>query len=252
MKGDWGEATPAQAEVSRAMCAAHDQRALEFTLTTGDNFSAPDGAATLENFARPESCLIERGIPYIAAWGNHDVEGDATATALGATERDYTVRRGPLRLVILDGNRPDDAAQRDRLIRRLARRDAAATVVVVHQPLRSGGVYRGGPARWSRIVERAGATLVLQGHNHFYERIHHQGTAYVTTGGGGAYLTPCLLPQPGQAKCRPRHHFLEVTADEQRIRLRARDASGDDIDRVTLPVRGGIADPRRLVRWTRW
>ena len=246
VKGDWGHATPAQARVSAAICAVHDARPLAFVVTTGDNFSRPGGVATADNWGRPERCLRTRRLDYVASWGNHDLGGDATRTVLGAPARADTLLRGPVRFVILDGNRPESAAGRRDLIRALARRDAPLTVVVVHQPIETAGIHRGGPARWKRIVTAGGATLVLQGHNHFYERIHQDGVTYVTTGGGGAVLTPCLLARRGQAVCRPRHHFTLIRADERRLALRARTPEGTRLDRVSIAARGGPDDPRRL------
>jgi hypothetical protein len=245
-KGDWGDGSAAQARVSAAICAAHDARPFAFVLTTGDNFYLPDGVATADNWLRPEECIRRRGLRYVASWGNHDLGGDATRTVLGAAARQYTFREGPVRFVILDGNRPESVPARRRLIRALARRDSAATVVVVHQPLVTAGLHDGGPARWKRIIEAGGATLVLQGHNHLYERIHQRGVAYVTTGGGGAVITPCLRPRPGQAACRPRHHFTLITADERRLVIRARSDDGEDFDRVSVPVRGGADDPATI------
>lgn len=247
VKGDWGDATAAQGRVSGAICHAHDDRPLSFVLTTGDNFSRPDGVATTANWTQPEACIRRRGLGYVATWGNHDLGGEATRTVLGAPARDYTLRRGPLRLVVLDGNRPDATAARRRLIRALARRDAPATLVAVHQPLVTAGFHRGGPARWQRIIEAGGATLVLQGHNHFYERIHRGGVAWITTGGGGATLTPCRWAQPGQEVCRPRHHFLLVTADARRLLVGAHGDDGARFDGVSLPVRGAVDDPAEIV-----
>jgi len=76
-----------------------------FTLTTGDNFYAPDGVATQANYWRPERCLLALGIPWRAAWGNHDLGGTSTREVLGAP-RYYAITKGPVRIVVLDGNDP--------------------------------------------------------------------------------------------------------------------------------------------------
>ena len=247
-KGDWGDGSTAQARVSAAICAAHDARPLAFILTTGDNFYRPDGVATAANWDRPERCTRARGLGWLAAWGNHDLGGDATARVLGAPARAYSVRRGPVRFVVLDGNRPEAPQARRQLIRALARRDAPATIVVVHQPLVTAGFHRGGPVRWKRIVEIGGASLVLQGHNHLYERIRQGGVTYLTTGGGGAALTPCLRIQRGQATCLARHHYVLLSAGPRHIALTARDADDRRLDGARVPVRGGPEDPARVAR----
>jgi acid phosphatase len=80
-------------------------------------------------------------------------------------------------------------------------------------------------------------TLVLQGHNHAYERIRAGGMTYVTTGGGGAPVYPCVRPAMGLQRCVPAYHFLVVTATRARVVVRAVTPSGATIERVTLPVR---------------
>jgi hypothetical protein len=100
--------------------------------------------------------------------------------------------------------------------------------------------------RYAPLFRRHDVTLVLSGHNHLYERIVRDGVTYVTTGGGGAPLAPCLRPTPGLRTCRLAHHFLDMRVRSATVDLRVVDERGRLIERVRIPVRAGPADPRRL------
>jgi acid phosphatase len=222
------------------MCAAHSRRPLAFVLTTGDNFYRPDGVATRDNWERPEACLRRAGIPWRPAWGNHDLGGSATAEVLGAPARWYMFRRGPLRVVVLDANDPGNRDQLAFLRRTLRSAREPLRVVALHQPVHTAGVHPpGGTQRrlWEPEFRRGGVALVLQGHNHAYERIMVGGVVYVTTGGGGAPVYPCLRPAPGLRACVPVHHFLTVDVSAAGARVRSVRARGGLIEDVWVPAR---------------
>ena len=240
VKGDWGWGGPEQAAVTRRMCAEYRRAPFPFVLTTGDNFYRPNGVATRANFTRPERCLTALGIRWRAAWGNHDVAGTATADVLGSPNRWYSFAAGPARILVLDGNDPLDPDQLAFIRRTLAAATEPVRIVAVHQPLRTAGIHPPADAArgaWVPLFRRGGVTLVLQGHNHDYERIAADGLTYITTGGGGAPLYPCVRPAAGLRRCVPEHHFLLVSADRSRVAVRAVTPSGRTLERVVLPVR---------------
>jgi predicted phosphodiesterase len=227
--GDWGYGSADQRAVAERICASGS---LDFVLTTGDNFYRPDGRATSENFYGPAACLIASGVEWRAAWGNHDAAGDDTGTVLGAP-RSYAFDAGPARVVVVDGTEPTAPSQRQ-LVERELGRERRFTIVVVHQPVRTAGLKRD-PAVAAALAPaldaRADGVVVLQGDNHLYERIEHGGVTYVTSGGGGAPLTPCLRPVRGVKRCRPVHHFLLVEIGRDALEIRAVDRRGVRIDR---------------------
>ena len=246
MKGDWGAGTSAQAAVTRRMCDDAAADPFAFVLTTGDNFYAPDGTATDANFGRPERCLVDGGVTWRAAWGNHDLGGTSTATTLGATRRYYTFATGPLRVVVLDANRPTDPAQLAFMRRVLAAARQPAVIVAFHQPVYSAGLHQPVLAQqrlWAPIFTRYRVSLVLQGHNHQYERVVRGGVTYLTTGGGGASVYPCLRLFAGLRRCVPLHHYLNVTVDSTSVVARAVQPSGATIETVRVPL--GTRAPSR-------
>ena len=239
VKGDWGDGTPAQAAVTRRMCAESRRSPFAFVLTTGDNFS-PDGRATVANYWRPERCLRAMGVRWRAAWGNHDILGTSTADVLGARRRYYAFAAGPARVIVLDANDPSDPGQMRFLRRELASAPEALRIVALHQPLQTAGVHppsEQARRAWAPLFVRGGVALVLQGHNHLYERIEVDGVTYVTTAGGGAPLYPCLRPTAGLRACAIEHHFVIVTATAHAAGLRVVTPRGRTIERVRIPVR---------------
>jgi acid phosphatase len=240
VKGDWGYGGADQAGVTARMCREQAREPFVFVLTTGDNFYNPDGTATADNWTRPEACLIRSGVRWRAAWGNHDSGGDGTSRALRSPSRWYSFAAGPARVVVLDANEPDDPAQERFLRRTLAAAREPVRIVAFHQPAYTAGPHPPGleqQRRWVPLFRRYGVSLVLQGHNHDYERLVEDGITYITTGGGGAPTYPCVRPEPGLVTCRPVHHFLVVTATARSIRVRAVTPGGGLVERVVIPVR---------------
>lgn len=240
VKGDWGTGSSAQAAVTRQMCRSHARTPARFILTTGDNFYVPDGRATRANFFRPEACLRAAGLPWRAAWGNHDLGGTSTATQLKSPRRWYSFTDGPVRVVVLDGNQPGSRAQLAFLRRTLQRATEPVRVAVIHQPPYTAGLHAPSTTQQRLMVplfRRHGVSLVLSGHNHSYERMVVGGITYIVSGGGGAQVYPCVRVPPGLKACRPVNHFLEVDASPEGIRVRAVRPGGSTVEDVQVPVR---------------
>lgn len=239
VKGDWGTGSAAQAAVTRRMCGEARRRPLAFVVTTGDNFNRPDGVATAATYWRPERCLRAMRIPWRAAWGNHDVRGPSTATVLGAPARYYAFSAGPARFIVLDANRPADPAQRAFLRRELAGARERVRIVALHQPVYTSGIHppsADAQRLWAPLFRAGRVALVLQGHNHMYERIVRDGVTYITTSGGGDRLYPCVRPTPGLRACAFAFHFLLVTATRREVDVRAVTPRGRTLERVRIAV----------------
>ena len=240
VKGDWGWGGPEQRRVTARLCAEHRIHPFRFLLTTGDNFYQPDGVANSANFTVPERCVTRLGLRWRAAWGNHDLGGDSTATVLGSRRRWFTFVSGPVRVVVLDSNDPENATQLRFLRRVLKVARQRVVIVAYHHPTYTMGLHEPSTAQqrlWAPLFRKAGVSLVLQGHNHAYERMVVRGVTYITTGGGGAPLYPCVRTAPGAKACLPDHHFLNVTVAARRIRVDAVTPTGRRLERVLVPIR---------------
>ncbi len=236
VKGDWGSGTISQAAVTTRMCQEYQKARFAFVLTTGDNFY-PSGTASQATFNTPEKCLIALGVRYRAAWGNHDLGGRSTATTLASPSRWYTFLAGPARLVVLDANQPSNATQLAFLRRVLATEKVRPVIVAYHQPTRTAGLHEPQLVQqrlWEPLFVRYKVRLVLQGHNHQYERIQYKTVTYVTTGGGGANLYPCARKPAGLVLCKPAYHFLQVEVTPTKIGVRAIAPTGAIVDRFRI------------------
>ncbi len=245
--GDWGTGSKQQAAVAKAMCASNAATPARFVMTVGDNFYWPDGVATDANFYTPMACLRAQGVKWRATWGNHDLGGNDVSRILGSKKRWFTYVDGSTRFISLDGNQPTSSAQRAFLARTLKAATEPVKVIAMHQPLYTAGMHSPSyEARtaWLPLFKKYKVSLVLQGHNHDYERITTGGITYITTGGGGAGLYPCVRSQPGLVMCKPVNHFLEVDSSPAGIAVRAVGTDGQTIDQVTVPVPAGRASTR--------
>ncbi|MFN8110978.1 MAG: metallophosphoesterase [Thermoleophilia bacterium] len=240
VKGDWGYGGTDQAAVTSRMCAENAVSPFAFVLTVGDNFYNPDGMATAANFTKREACLLRAGVTWYAAWGNHDEGRTGTATALHTPRHWYTFARGPVRVIVLDANQTTSTAQRRFLATTLKRSTQPMRIVAFHQPAYTMGLHApntDAQRLWVPLFRRYGVALVLSGHNHAYERMVVNGVTYITTGGGGAPLYPCIRPAPGAKKCTSEYEFLTISATGASATVRAERPDGTLIERVVVPAR---------------
>lgn len=238
VKGDWGAGTKAQTTLTERMCVENSRTRAAFILTTGDNFY-PQGTATQNTFTTPERCLWTTGIRWRAVWGNHDVPGPSTSDLLKSPSRWYTFIAGPARVIALDANQPRNSDQLAFLKRTLAAEKLRPVIVAYHQGTRTAGFHAPQVSQqelWEPLFIKHKVRLVLQGHNHLYERIAYEGVTYVTTGGGGANLYPCSRKAAGLVTCQSVHNFLMVEVTPKKIGVRAFDSTGKIIDRFRFTL----------------
>jgi 3',5'-cyclic AMP phosphodiesterase CpdA len=134
---------------------------------------------------------LAEGTDLIAVLGNHDVmhgNGPRQVAALGMPGRWYAWHRGPVLLIVLDSNRPDDPAQLTWLERTLSTATEPWRIVALHHPPCSTGWHGASldvRQAFQPLFDRYGVELVLAGHEHDYQRfkpIH--GITYIVSGAG--------------------------------------------------------------------
>lgn len=252
---EWGR-------VSRRI-VEHESDAL-FMIGTGDYPS--DGRKYplwILQFFRPARDLLAR-IPLWPAIGNHEATRPAGSTKeenskyfslfeLPGNEHWYRVDYHLLTLLIVDSNSHcDPASEQYKWLRsQLRSRRARYTLVAFHHAPYTSGPHGkveldGTPKEWPLdegqrflvpLFEMYGVDLVLNGHDHLYERSEKDGLTYIVTGGGGAPLykvnsTENRYQQVAQSK----HHYVALDIDAEKIVASAIDVQGDVFDQVTVPV----------------
>lgn len=243
--GDFGTGGDSQLSIARRMCKWHGKHPFDTAVTTGDNIY-PDGDPDLfkSEFFRPYRCLRRKGVQFHATLGNHDIITDNGVHEIdhpkfGMGGRNYVVRKGGVRFVMVDSNELDKEWLRSALN---AEDDDRWTIVAFHHPVYSPGTGHGSTPGFRpslpRLFRRKGVDLVLNGHDHLYAVTKNlKGIRYVVTGGGGADRIDGCTQHSYVAKCKGVYHFLFVTAGAERIEVSAVPARGKPIHRFTTKGR---------------
>jgi hypothetical protein len=211
----------------------------DFIITTGDN-NYPSGSgktidATIGQFYH------EYIFPYMGSFGegseqnrffpslgNHDWMTDGAGPYLNyftlpGNERYYDFTWGPLHFFAVDSdsNEPDgvgrNSRQADWLQAGLAESTAPWKIVYMHHPPYSSGLH--GPVKWMRWPFKDwGATAVLAGHDHVYERLSVDGLVYFVNGLGGGNVYSFENRQDGsEARFNDDYGAMRVEATYSKI-----------------------------------
>nr|WP_279591232.1 metallophosphoesterase [Modestobacter marinus] len=207
-------------------------------------------------FTRPMRPLIDAGVRFELAIGNHDgalhhsdaslAEIDAELRLLGTPARNYTTSHGPVDFFYLDSSAPglfgaDAPAQLEWLDDALASSANQWKVVCMHHPVYSSGSHGNTPGAQEAIepiLARRAVDLVLTGHDHHYERsrpVH--GVTHVVSG-GGCKTTPVSRGDTTVAAASALQ-YLHVDVAGDRLTGRAVRADGRVLDRFELRAREG-------------
>jgi len=186
--GDSGTGGREQYEVATTIARAHATFPFDLALMLGDNLyggeSTPDRA---NKFEKPYKPLLDAGVRFHAALGNHDSADQRSYEPFGMHgQRYYTFREQNVEFFVLDSSKMTPE-QRDWLARALAASDASWKIAYFHHPIFSSGRRHGPDEALRRVVEplfvEYGVDVVFAGHEHFYERMRPQrGITYFIQG----------------------------------------------------------------------
>jgi hypothetical protein len=207
-------------------------------------------------FVRPMSPLINAGVTFDLAIGNHDAavrrsddafeEIDAEIRLVGTPGRFYTRTYGPADVWFLDSSVPglfgeESSEQLEWLDDTLASSTSQWRIVTLHHPPFSSGRHGSTPHADELLVpilERHKVDLVLAGHDHDYERtVPIDGITYVVSGGG------CKTTKVGESDFTAVSgrilEFLHVDIDGDQLTARCIQPEGQVFDRFELRAREG-------------
>jgi hypothetical protein len=184
------------------------------------------------------------------ALGNHDYYGGSLEpyfTRFGepGNHAYYSWSLGNADFFVLDTEQRLDiaSAQRAWLEQELAASDAPYRVVQMHRPMVSSKAGDDGAqleGSLAPLMAKYGVQLVLQGHEHGYERSAPlDGTTFVVAGGGGAATLKYGMDLPARSEVRTtRNHHLQVSFDAAQMVVRAVDDRGTAFDTFTVRPHG--------------
>lgn len=255
--GDSGRGDAAQRAVSAQMVAWRQRFPFEFVLMLGDNiYDSHQPKDYVEKFEIPYASLLESGVTFYAALGNHDDPAEIFYSKFNmGGERYYTFRTSERKLQALTGaaarffaldSRSLDPDQLAWLRSALTASGSRWKICFFHHPLYTSGRYRSS-ARTLRlalepVLLEGGVHVVFSGHEHFYERIHPQnGILYFVSGAAGSLRRGDIHPSPYTARGFDDDYsfmLVEISGDE--LFFQAISRAGTTVDagvvtRIAIP-----------------
>ncbi|HEV3136871.1 MAG TPA: metallophosphoesterase, partial [Pirellulales bacterium] len=258
--GNYGQAGTPESDVANLVKSWNP----DSILTVGDNNFETGSASTIDaNIGQYYHDLI---YPYVGTYGegastnhffptlgSHDwgftypnPTGDQPYLnyfTLPGNKRYYTFTQGPVQFFALDsdGNEPDgntsNSVQGQWLQAQLAASTATYKIVYMYEPPYSSTAgFETPAARWP--FQAWGATAVISGHVHNYERLIENNFPYFVDGlGGDNQLTPFSTPEPGsQARYDTDYGAMLINADSTQIQFQFFTRTGTLIDSYSIPV----------------
>lgn len=200
--GDSGRWSRVQREVGALMSRLRRQFAFEFVLMLGDNIYEGPAARDdyLHKFEEPYAPLLEEGVEFYAALGNHDDPQQIHYAPFHMNGERYYSFTSPddvlanvttsVEFFALDTTNPDSGQLRW-LDERLSASNARWKIVFFHHPLYTTGRYQYVSYPYRRRLEpilvRHGVDVVFSGHEHIYQRSRLlQGIQYFVSGAAGS------------------------------------------------------------------
>ena len=277
--GDSGFGSAAQSQLASLM----NGELFDFALHTGDIVYAVNGGLS-GSYLQYHSWFFDvyktwlRSHAVFPSIGNHDDESShaapyrdlfvlpnngASPVFADHTERYYSFDYGPAHVVVLDTELAlqDPVRRREQVIwlaDDLARTSQPWKIAAFHRPAFNAGSEHGSDplvqAEFVPIFETYGVSIVLNGHEHDYERtvpwrqtMNGSFVTYVVTGGGGVPLYPAGTG-PWTAVSRSVHHYVRgrvspCTLTVEAVGLDAKVFDSLRLDRCTAAPTpyGGVA-----------
>ena len=252
--GDFGNGEQFQIDVAQQMVKSRAAFPFEFVITVGDNLLTGSQPSDFEkDFAVPYKPLLDAGVAFYAALGNHDTTNERFYKPFnmnGATY--YTYKKRNVRFFALDSNYmdPKQTVWIETQLRGAGNGDWK--ICYFHHPLYSSGKTHGSATDLRKVLEplfvKNGVDVVFAGHEHVYERVRpQQGIYYFTEGASGELRAGNLAPSAITAKgfdsdCS--FMMIEIAGDDMYFQTTSRTGVAVDsgvIHRTIRPASGGVA-----------
>lgn len=181
-------------------------------------------------------------IPYQATMGNHERSGALFSKYLPypfVGDRYWSFDYGPAHFVIVDQYTEYGAGspQLNWIESDLASTTKPWKFMCMHEPGWSAGGHANDTtvqACLQPLCEEYDVAILFAGHNHYYARAEVNGVQHVTTGGGGAPLSPPDTTYPNVVTGTMALHYCKVEIDNNSLHLTVLTSGGRVIDEFTL------------------
>jgi predicted MPP superfamily phosphohydrolase len=249
--GDFGEGDSAQYQTAEQMMKAHDTFPFELVTLLGDNLYGSERPQDFQKkFEIPYKPLLEAGVKFYAALGNHDAREQRSYKLFNMDNKLYYSYKAPkqsVRFFVLESTYMDPD-QVKWIETELQSAGDTWKIVYFHHPLYSSARSHGSDLALRATLEplfvKYGVSVVLNGHDHVYERIKPQkGIAYFVVGSGGALRRGDLNRKSAltAAGFDTDNAFFLAEIDDQTMTFNA-------ISRTGAIVDSGVIAPRKAVK----
>ena len=245
--GDTGTGGRAQYDVARRMVEAHSRFPFDFTIMLGDNlYGAENPSDFVDKFERPYKPLLDAGVKFYAALGNHDEPAQRFYKPFNMDgKRYYTFSKGDVEFYVLDSTYMSPA-QVEWLQKELAASKARWKIAYMHHPLYSSGERHGSEIDLRVLLEplflKHGVDVVFAGHDHFYERLKPQKGIYYITQGGSAKLRRGNIRDKSALTAKgfdADNSFIVVEIAGDKMFFETISRTGETVDSGSIPRREG-------------
>jgi 3',5'-cyclic AMP phosphodiesterase CpdA len=191
--GDFGNGSREQYELAAQMKRVHDAFPYTFVITVGDNIYGTDSPQNMvRRFEQPYKAILDAGVKFYASLGNHDGREQRYYKLFnmdGKLYYSFKPPAGDVRLFALETTYLD-REQIAWIEEELRDSGEAWKIPFFHHPPYSSGGRHGSADEIRRVLEplfvKYNVSVVMTGHDHFYERVKpQQGIVYFVVGAGG-------------------------------------------------------------------
>jgi predicted MPP superfamily phosphohydrolase len=190
--GDFGTGSSEQYDLAKQMKRVHDVFPFELVTLVGDNLYGSERPQDFKTkFEEPYAPLLQAGVKFYASLGNHDAREQRYYKQFNMDGKLYYTFKAKqnVRFFVLESTYMDPP-QVAWFENELKDSHDPWKIAYFHHPPYSSGDRHGSDQRLREVLEplfvKYNVSVVLTGHDHFYERIKPQkGIVYFVCGSGG-------------------------------------------------------------------
>jgi 3',5'-cyclic AMP phosphodiesterase CpdA len=235
--GDNGTGDRPEFDIAQQMTSARARFPFELVIMLGDNmYGRQQPQDFVDKFERPYAALLQAGVSFHAALGNHDDPGNVAYKGFNmGGARYYSFVRKQVRFLALDSNQLDPR-QRAWLDGTLQQAEEPWKICYFHHPLYSDAARHGSDVSLRVALEplltKGGVNVVFAGHDHVYERLTPQkGIMHFVAGSSGQLRRGDIRPSAITAAFYDQEQaFMLVEIDNDQMFFQAVSRTGAIVD----------------------
>jgi len=243
--GDFGTGKRPQYQLAEQMAIVHDLFKYEIVVLVGDNLYGSERPQDFEKkFEIPYKPLLDAGVKFYASLGNHDAREQRYYRLFNMDgQLYYTFNPNPdVRFFMLESSYlvPEQVQW---LEEQLKTSTSDWKIAAFHHPLYSSALRHGSDLQLREVLEplfvKYNVSVVLNGHDHVYERLKPQnGIAYFVVGSGGQLRAGNINKETG----------ITAVGFDRDLAFMVAEITGDEMYFKVVSRRGEIVDSGVLSR----